>query len=138
MKRLASPIRARVHERQSFSRCRSGPLSQARAARSRPLRIAARGENSVLQVFRAALVFLFRLGGLDALDFSAHEGAITLVKIGNLQQAVILKFAGGGLQSQICQIAAAFEIEVHRQEGEIVGNVDETESVIKLDAIEDR
>ena len=48
-----------------------------------------------------------------------------------------MELACGISKEQIPQIASAFEIEIHRQKGEIVCNVKETESVVKLDAIED-
>ena len=42
------------------------------------------------------------------------------------------------MEKQVRQVAATFEIEIHRQEGDVVCDVDETETVVELDAIEDR
>ena len=80
----------------------------------------------------------FFLCGLNALDLSSHECAVALVEIRDLQHARVVELARGISEKQVPQVASAFEIKIHRQEREIVGNVDETESVIKLDAIEDR
>src|SRR5205823_8085671 len=41
-------------------------------------------------------------------------------------------------EKQVSQIRAAFEIKIHRQKGEIVGDVNESKPVVKLNAIENR
>src|SRR5437899_1649962 len=80
----------------------------------------------------------FFLGRLNAFDFSAGERTIAFVKIRDLQQVRVAKFAGRVSKQQIRQISAAFEVKIHCQEREIVRDVDETEPVVELDAIEDR
>ena len=49
-----------------------------------------------------------------------------------------MKLAHRGLKKQIRQVASAFQIKIHPQKREIVCNVDETEAIVELDAIEDR
>jgi len=41
------------------------------------------------------------------------------------------------LQKQLRQIASTVEVKIHRQKCEIVGDINETKPVVKLDAIED-
>src|SRR5207244_10795031 len=65
-------------------------------------------------------------------------GPVSCVKVRELQHSGVLKVAGRLVAKQVRQFAATFEIEIHRQEGDVVCDVDETETVVELDAIEDR
>src|SRR5207249_9565929 len=55
-----------------------------------------------------------------------------------LQHLAVAKFARRISEKQICQVASLFEIEIHRQKGEIVSDIDEAEAVVEFDAIENR
>src|SRR5439155_17433408 len=79
----------------------------------------------------------FFLRRLNAFHLAAHEGAVALVEIRDLQHARVVELARGISEEQVPQVASAFEIKIHRQEREIVGNVDEAKPIVKLDAIED-
>ena len=90
---------------------------------------------------RLFLVFLrigrFSLCRLDTFHLPADEGAIALVEICYLWHACIPQFACSISEKQIPHVASAFEIKIHRQKGEIVGDVDETKPIVELNAIED-
>ena len=75
---------------------------------------------------------------MNALDLSSHECPIALVEVYQLQHLGVAKFARCISQKQICEVASPFEIEVHRQKGEIIGDVDKAETVVEFDAIENR
>ena len=79
----------------------------------------------------------FGLHRLNAFDFSAHKGAIAFVKVRDLQHSGVAKFACRISEKQVSRVPSAFEIEIHCQKREVVGDVYETEAVVKLDAIED-
>ena len=75
---------------------------------------------------------------MNALDLSAHERPIALVEIRQLQHLTVAKFERRISEKQICQVASPLEIEIHRQKGEIVSDIDEAEAIVEFDAIENR
>ena len=81
--------------------------------------------------------YRFGLACLDASHFAAHERPIALIEVRDLQHSAIAKVARSISQKQVSQVTSALEIEIHRQKREVVGDVDEAESVVELDAIKD-
>jgi hypothetical protein len=73
----------------------------------------------------------------DAFDFAAHDGAIAFVEIGQLEHAGITERARRGAQKQIREIVSSFEVEIHREKGEVVRDIDKAEAIVELDAVED-
>ncbi len=100
----------------------------------RPLRVPPRQLSAGLPVG----VRHFLLSGTDGLHFRPDVGAVRLVKRLEPPQVRIRKPLGHALDKPAPQIRPSRYVQVHRQEGHIVGDVEHPKPLVELDAVEYR
>lgn len=74
----------------------------------------------------------------NAFDFASHVGAVAFIEINEAQHSAIAQSICQPRDEIPGQVRTTVIIKVHRQEGDVVGNVDVAEAIIKLDTIVDR
>ena len=74
----------------------------------------------------------------NAFDFASHVSAVAFIEIHEAQHSAIAQSICQPRNEIPGQVRTTVVIKVHRQEGDVVGNVDVAEAIIKLDTIVDR
>ena len=74
----------------------------------------------------------------NAFDFASHVSAVAFIEIREAQHSAIAQSICQPRNEIPGQVRTTVIVKVHRQEGDVVGNVDVAEAIIKLDTIVDR